>query len=50
MELTHGEGNMLVNISEQFEGYFGRKADANLCVTKAMKEDLLRRWNIKLVN
>ncbi|XP_054285417.1 chitobiosyldiphosphodolichol beta-mannosyltransferase [Macrosteles quadrilineatus] len=49
MALTHGKGHKLVKISEKFEGYFGRKSDGNLCVTKAMKNDLMARWSISAV-
>uniref|UniRef100_A0A1B6DP58 Glycosyltransferase subfamily 4-like N-terminal domain-containing protein n=1 Tax=Clastoptera arizonana TaxID=38151 RepID=A0A1B6DP58_9HEMI len=47
MSLTHGKKHMLVKMSIWFEGFFGRKSDGNLCVTKAMREDLKSRWNIK---
>jgi len=49
MALTHGKGHKLVRMSEKFEGYFGRKSDGNLCVTKAMKTDLTERWGISAV-
>lgn len=29
------------------EGFFGARADAHLCVTNALREDLVERWNIK---
>uniref|UniRef100_A0A1B6HQG2 Glycosyl transferase family 1 domain-containing protein n=1 Tax=Homalodisca liturata TaxID=320908 RepID=A0A1B6HQG2_9HEMI len=49
MALTHGQGHKLVRISEKFEGFFGRRSDSNLCVTRAMKDDLKKRWDIKAV-
>lgn len=49
MALSLGKNNKLVKFSEWFEGYFGRKANANLCVTKAMKDDLKSKWNIEAV-
>lgn len=47
MALTHGKNNRLVTMSEVFEGFVGAKADGNLCVTKAMRDDLMKRWGIK---
>ncbi|CEF64730.1 Chitobiosyldiphosphodolichol beta-mannosyltransferase [Strongyloides ratti] len=29
-----------------YEGFFGRRAHFNLCVSKAMKKDLMDRWNV----
>lgn len=46
LALTVGHEHKLVSISEWFEGYFGKRATANLCVTKAMKEDLEKKWGI----
>lgn len=46
LALTLGHEHKLVSISEWFEGYFGKRATANLCVTKAMKEDLEKKWGI----
>lgn len=47
MALSHGKNNILVRFSEWFEGYFGRKSSGNLCVTRAMKDDLKSKWQIK---
>ncbi|XP_066993655.2 chitobiosyldiphosphodolichol beta-mannosyltransferase [Anabrus simplex] len=49
MALTLGNKHNLVRISSWFEGFCGRRASANLCVTLAMKEDLKSRWNINAV-
>jgi beta-1,4-mannosyltransferase len=38
---------MLPRITYWMEGFFGQRADAGLCVTKAMKEDLKSRWGIR---
>uniref|UniRef100_A0A224XPI5 Beta-1,4-mannosyltransferase n=1 Tax=Panstrongylus lignarius TaxID=156445 RepID=A0A224XPI5_9HEMI len=46
MALTLGEKSFLVKMSYWFECYFGRKAAANICVTKSMRMDLLQRWGI----
>lgn len=47
MALTLGDRNLLVSISHWYEGFFGRRAHFNFCVTKAMKADLETRWSIK---
>lgn len=48
LALTLGSQNApLVKLSYQYEKFFGKLADTNLCVTKAMKEDLIKKWNIK---
>lgn len=49
LALTLGQQHKLVSISVWFESYFGRRATANLCVTKAMKEDLEKMWKISAV-
>ena len=46
MSLTLGERHKLVKIAKWYEHYFGRKADGNICVTNAMKEDLAQNWKI----
>lgn len=47
LALTLGQKHPLVKVSKVFEGYFGKKATDNLCVTKAMKVHLEREWGIK---
>lgn len=37
----------LLNISQWIERCFGQSSNSNLCVTYAMKDDLLENWNIK---
>ncbi|XP_021935036.1 chitobiosyldiphosphodolichol beta-mannosyltransferase isoform X2 [Zootermopsis nevadensis] len=46
LALTLGQNHKLVTVSVWFERFFGRRATANLCVTKAMKEDLEKKWGI----
>lgn len=41
-----GEKSSICRIAKWVESYFGKKADAHFCVTKAMKEDLMRNWRI----
>ncbi|NWU90779.1 ALG1 mannosyltransferase, partial [Upupa epops] len=49
MSLRHGINHPLVQIAKWYEKLFGRLSDYNLCVTKAMKEDLCVNCNIKAV-
>ncbi|KAJ6659776.1 hypothetical protein lerEdw1_018492 [Lerista edwardsae] len=49
MSLTHGEKHPIVRIAKWYEELFGRLADHNICVTKAMKEDLLVNCNIRAI-
>lgn len=37
----------LVRVAHAYEGFFGRLAHANLCVTYAMSRDLKARWGIE---
>ncbi|XP_026858600.1 chitobiosyldiphosphodolichol beta-mannosyltransferase isoform X1 [Electrophorus electricus] len=47
MALTHGERHPIVKAAKWYEKFFGRLSDHNLCVTNAMRHDLLKNWNIK---
>ncbi|XP_031421481.1 chitobiosyldiphosphodolichol beta-mannosyltransferase [Clupea harengus] len=47
MALTHGQRHPIVQVAKWYEKFFGRFSSYNLCVTKAMKEDLLKNWSIK---
>ncbi|XP_022165464.1 chitobiosyldiphosphodolichol beta-mannosyltransferase-like [Myzus persicae] len=47
LALNLGSDAPLVKLSLLYEHTFGRLADFNLCVTKAMKDDLHKKWNIK---
>ncbi|XP_073816887.1 ALG1, chitobiosyldiphosphodolichol beta-mannosyltransferase [Musca autumnalis] len=47
--MTGGEKNRFCRVARWIERKFGSKADANFCVTKAMKEDLTNNWNIRNV-
>ncbi|XP_059835645.1 chitobiosyldiphosphodolichol beta-mannosyltransferase isoform X1 [Hypanus sabinus] len=49
MGLTHGDHHPVVQIAKWYEHFFGKLSDANLCVTKAMREDLRVNWSIKAV-
>ncbi|MBN3303900.1 ALG1 mannosyltransferase, partial [Amia calva] len=47
MALAHGQRHPVVRIAKWYERFFGRFSSHNLCVTRAMKEDLRSNWNIK---
>jgi len=47
MALTMGRDHLLVNLSEKYERYWGKKADGGLCVTRAMQMELRNGWNIE---
>lgn len=49
MALSLGNDHILVNLTKYIEKIFGRRANNNFCVTKAMKEDLEKTWGIQLV-
>ncbi|CAN2390783.1 Chitobiosyldiphosphodolichol beta-mannosyltransferase, partial [Pristimantis euphronides] len=49
MSLTNGPRHPIVRIAKWYEKIFGRLSDYNLCVTNAMKEDLLLNWRIKAI-
>ena len=46
LSLALGSSHPLVNFSKVYEGVFGRRAVHNICVTHAMKKDLMGRWGI----
>ncbi|XP_063077511.1 chitobiosyldiphosphodolichol beta-mannosyltransferase [Engraulis encrasicolus] len=46
MALTHGQKHPIVRVAKWYEKFFGRFSSHNLCVTKAMREDLLKNWKI----
>lgn len=43
----YGEKRYISRIAKWLENWFGRKADYNFCVTKAMKKDLVGNWKIR---
>ncbi|XP_054155246.1 chitobiosyldiphosphodolichol beta-mannosyltransferase-like [Oppia nitens] len=45
--LTLGDNHILVKTCKWFESYFGTKSDHNFCVTKALKNDLKIKYNIR---
>lgn len=46
LAINSAPGNPIVKLAKAIESRFGRKASENLCVTKAMQDDLLYNWNI----
>lgn len=49
MALSLGKEHALVKLARFIEMTFGRRAGINICVSNAMREDLQKRWGIKLV-
>ncbi|RWS08856.1 chitobiosyldiphosphodolichol beta-mannosyltransferase-like protein [Dinothrombium tinctorium] len=49
LALTLGSNHILVNFCRCIEGYFGSKADYHFCVSKALQNDLKKRWNINAI-
>lgn len=47
LALESSPGGLLVTVAKWIEKVFGRKAHANLCVTKAMQKDLRDNWGIE---
>ncbi|XP_053328091.1 chitobiosyldiphosphodolichol beta-mannosyltransferase isoform X2 [Spea bombifrons] len=47
LSLTNGPKHPVVHIARWYEHIFGRVSHYNLCVTNAMKDDLLVNWNIR---
>ena len=47
MALNLGENHILVRLSKNIEIIFGCRAKNNFCVSKAMKEDLEKKWTIQ---
>lgn len=50
LALNSSPNGKLVRFARWIERYFGQKAFANLCVTRAMQEDLQSKWGIKWVH
>uniref|UniRef100_U5ER04 Chitobiosyldiphosphodolichol beta-mannosyltransferase n=1 Tax=Corethrella appendiculata TaxID=1370023 RepID=U5ER04_9DIPT len=46
LAINASERSLIVRMTKFLESYFGSKANENFCVTKAMRDDLLQRWNI----
>ncbi len=38
-----------IYVARKWESYFGVRADWNLCVTHAMRSDLINNWSIRAV-
>ena len=47
LALTNGPNHILCKICKKMEIFFGKRANINLCVTNAMKNDLLLNYNVK---
>ena len=47
LALTNGPKHILCKICKQMEIFFGKRANINLCVTNAMKNDLLLNYSVK---
>ncbi|KAK9844422.1 hypothetical protein WJX74_002223 [Apatococcus lobatus] len=47
MGMSMGKRHWLVRQAEGFERFWGRRAAASLCVTKAMQQELGSRWGIR---
>jgi len=46
LAIGSGENALIVRFVRQAEALFGRRADAHLCVSRAMREDLRMNWGI----
>lgn len=44
MALTMGRAHALVRLAERYERFWAPRANASLCVTKAMKQELIKGW------
>ncbi|CAH0546908.1 unnamed protein product [Brassicogethes aeneus] len=49
MALNLSKTHILVKLTRYVESFIGQRADLNLCVTKAMKDDLLKNWNVSAI-
>lgn len=49
MGLAIGPNHILTRISYHIEALFGKFANLNFCVTKAMSHDLQQNWGVRLV-
>ena len=47
LSLSLGNNHILVKIAKWYEEFFGQLSNGNLCVTKALKSDLYKNWQIK---
>lgn len=47
LAITSSSGSPIVKFAKAIESHFGRKSSENLCVTKAMQQDLQDNWNIR---
>jgi len=49
MALNFGPKHPIVKVARLIEHVFGRTADAALCVSRAMQEDVMKNWKLKQV-
>ncbi|XP_050069912.1 chitobiosyldiphosphodolichol beta-mannosyltransferase [Anopheles maculipalpis] len=47
LALESSQESPIVRIAKQIERFFGARATDSFCVTKAMKDDLYARWNVR---
>lgn len=47
MALSLSKNHILVKVTKKLEIFIGRRADANFCVTNAMRSDLNQNWEIQ---
>eukprot|EP00887_Chlorella_sp_A99_P002063 scaffold18.g2063.t1 len=46
MAIGMGAAHPLVRLAERYERFWGRRADASLCVTRAMQHELGKHWRV----
>ncbi|EFJ50907.1 hypothetical protein VOLCADRAFT_57730 [Volvox carteri f. nagariensis] len=47
LALSQGQRHPLVALAHSYERFWGKRGNAHFCVTKAMQEDLQRKWGIR---
>lgn len=47
MSMSLPQDHIILKLARWLERYFGQSSQQNLCVTYAMKEDLLQNWDIE---
>ncbi|GLC45098.1 hypothetical protein PLESTB_001468000 [Pleodorina starrii] len=46
LALSQGQRHPLVALARRYERFWGRRGDAHFCVTRAMRDDLQRKWGL----
>lgn len=49
LAINSSRGSLIVRLAHAIEKFFGRRASAHFCVTRAMKDDLKQNWGIEAV-